>query len=191
MKKARLLVSLLFLACAMSACGPGESTSPPAALPADTAIGGADFELGSSAFASGESIPIKYTCQGDDISPPLRWSNPPSGTQAFVLFMDDPDGGDWIHWSLYNLPASATGLPEALPPDPELPDGSRQGQNSWGKLGYGGPCPPSGTHNYVFRLYALDTLLDLEAAGTKEALFKAMEGHLLAQTEMVGLYSKR
>jgi Raf kinase inhibitor-like YbhB/YbcL family protein len=186
MKRVILLVTLLLLACVVSTCGQGE----PAASPG-TATGGADLQLTSNAFASGEPIPARYTCQGDDISPPVRWSNPPPGTETFVLFMDDPDGGDWVHWSLYNLPGTTASLSEAVPPDPELPDGSRQGQNSWGKLGYGGPCPPSGTHQYVFRLYALDTLLDLEAGATKEALFKAVEGHVLAQTEIVGLYSKR
>jgi len=188
MKKMALLAALLSLACAVNACGPRE---PTATLPAGAAAGGADFELTSSTFAPGEAIPAKYTCQGGDISPPVQWSNPPPGTQAFVLFVDDPDGGDWVHWSLYNLPANATSLPEALPTDPELPDGSRQGQNGWGKLGYGGPCPPSGTHHYVFTLYALDAPLDLKAGAAKETLFKAMQEHLLAQTLMVGLYSKR
>jgi len=188
MNKLALLAALLSLACAVNACGPSEPTATP---PAGAAAGGVVFELTSSAFAPGEAIPARYTCQGDDISPPVQWSNQPPGTQTFVLFVDDPDGGDWVHWSLYNLPANATSLPEALPSDPELPDGSRQGQNSWGKLGYGGPCPPSGTHHYVFTLYALDAPLDLEVGATKETLFKAMQGHLLAQTQMVGLYSKR
>jgi len=188
MNKMALLAALLTLAWAVNACGPSEPTAAP---PADAAAEGADFELTSSVFAPGEAIPARYTCQGDDISPPVRWSNPPPGTQTFVLFVDDPDGGDWVHWSLYNLPANAATLPEALPPDPELPDGSQQGQNSWGKLGYGGPCPPSGTHRYTFTLYALDAPLDLEAGAKKGALFQAMQGHVLAQAQLTGLYSKR
>ena len=189
MRRVALPVLLLLLGV-LSACGPGEPAAPPPAQ-AGTAPGATDLTLSSSAFVSGEPIPVLYTCQGEDLSPPLQWSGPPAGAQAFVLFVDDPDGGDWVHWSIYNLPAGAAGLPQALPHNAELPDGSRQGKNSWGKLGYGGPCPPSGTHQYVFRLYALDAPLSLEAGAAKEALFRAMEGHILAQAQLVGLYSQR
>ena len=152
------------------------------------------FELTSTAFAPGEPIPRKYTCDGEDISPPLQWSDPPQDTQSFALIADDPDApvGTWVHWSLYNLPAETRALAEAVPSDADLPDGSRHGQNSWRRLGYGGPCPPTGTHRYFFKfkLYALDTALDLTAGASKEQLIQAMEGHILAQTELMGLYTK-
>jgi hypothetical protein len=150
------------------------------------------FELTSSAFAPGEPIPRRYTCDGEDISPPLGWGEPPAGTQSFALMCDDPDApaGTWVHWVLYDLPAGARGLPEAVPPDAELADGGRHGENSWGRLGYGGPCPPSGTHRYFFRLYALDTALGLGAGASKEQLLQAMEGHVLAQAELMGTYTR-
>jgi len=150
------------------------------------------FELTSTAFASGEPIPLKYTCDGQDISPPLQWGDPPQNTQSFALIADDPDApvGTWVHWVLYNLPAETRALPEAVPPDAELPDGSRHGQNSWQRLDYGGPCPPSGTHRYFFKLYALDTVLDLDAGAGKKQVLRAMEGHILAQAEVMGVYTR-
>ncbi len=150
------------------------------------------FELTSTAFAAGEKIPRKYTCDGDDISPPLQWSDAPPNTQSFVLISDDPDApvGTWVHWVLYNVPGTTTALPEAVPKQDELPDGSRHGRSSWGRSAYGGPCPPGGTHRYFFKLYALDTLLDLAAGAGKERLLQAMQGHILAQTELMGLYSR-
>jgi len=151
------------------------------------------FELTSPAFAHGETIPCKYTCDGEDISPPLRWSDPPQGTQSLALIADDPDApiGTWVHWVLYNLPAETRGLPEAIPPDADLPDGSRHGRNSWRRLGYGGPCPPSGTHRYFFKLYALDTVLDLVASASKKQLLRTMERHILAQAELMGVYARQ
>jgi hypothetical protein len=150
------------------------------------------FELTSSAFAPGEPIPRRYTCDGEDISPPLEWGDPPGGTQSFALMCDDVDApaGTWVHWVLYDLPAGSRGLPEAIPPDAELADGGRHGENSWGWLGYGGPCPPGGTHRYFFRLYALDTALGLGAGASKEQLLQAMEGHVLAQAELMGTYTR-
>jgi Raf kinase inhibitor-like YbhB/YbcL family protein len=144
------------------------------------------------AFEPGEPIPPQYTCDGDDVSPPLGWSDPPSDTRSFALICDDVDapGTIWVHWVLYNLPAEARGLPEDVPPDADLPDGSRHGENSWQELGYGGPCPPSGTHRYVFRFYALDTALDLAAGAGKEQLLQAMEGHILARAELMGTYTR-
>ena len=151
------------------------------------------FELTSTAFAPGEPIPPKYTCDGQDISPPLQWSDPPQGTQNLALICDDPDApvGTWVHWVLYNLPAQARSLPEAVPSQAELSDGSRHGKNGWGRLDYGGPCPPSGTHRYFFKLYALDTVLDLEAGADKKQVLQAMEGHILAQAELMGVYSRQ
>lgn len=150
------------------------------------------FELTSTAFAAGEKIPRKYTCDGDDISPPLQWSDAPQNTQSFALISDDPDApvGTWVHWVLYNVPGTSTSLPEAVPKQDELPDGSRHGRSSWGRSAYGGPCPPGGTHRYFFKLYALDTVLELAAGAGKEQLLQAMEGHILAQTELMGLYSR-
>jgi hypothetical protein len=150
------------------------------------------FELTSTAFAPEKPIPRKYSCDGEDISPPLQWSDPPQGTQSLVLIADDPDApmGTWVHWVLYNLPANTRTLPEAVPPDANLSDGSRHGRNSWKRLGYGGPCPPRGTHRYFFKLYALDTMLELEAGATKDQLLQAMKGHILAQTEVMGTYAR-
>jgi len=151
------------------------------------------FELTSTAFGPGESIPGTYTCDGADISPPLQWGDPPQGTQSLVLISDDPDApmGTWVHWVLFNIPAGARELSEGLPKDAELPDGSRHGQNSWKRSDYGGPCPPSGTHRYFFKLYALDTVLDLSAGASEKQVLRAMEGHILAEAELMGVYSRQ
>ncbi|MDY7076865.1 MAG: YbhB/YbcL family Raf kinase inhibitor-like protein [Chloroflexota bacterium] len=151
------------------------------------------FELTSAAFAHEKPIPGKYTCDGDDVSPPLQWSDPPAGTQSLALIMDDPDApvGTWVHWVLYGLPAGTRALPEGVPSDAELPDGSRNGKNSWRRLGYGGPCPPGGAHRYFFKLYALDVMLDQAAGADKKRLLWAMKGHILGQAELMGTYSRR
>jgi Raf kinase inhibitor-like YbhB/YbcL family protein len=151
------------------------------------------LKLSTTAFAAENPIPRKYTCDGDDISPPLEWSDPPNGTQSFALIADDPDApmGTWVHWVLYDLPAESHSLPEAVSPNAEQPSGARHGRNSWGRLGYGGPCPPSGTHRYFFKLYALDAKLSLKAGATKDELLRAMEKHVLEQTELMGVYARR
>jgi Raf kinase inhibitor-like YbhB/YbcL family protein len=150
-----------------------------------------EFILTSEVFLEGEPIPSKFACNGDDISPPLAWSGAPENTNAFVLIMDDPDApvGIWVHWVLFNIPGNATVLDVGLPADAELPDGSQQGTNSWGRGGYGGPCPPSGVHRYFFKLYALDAPLALDESATKEDVLAAMEGHTLMETELMGTYS--
>ncbi len=150
------------------------------------------FELTSTAFAAGQPIPRQYTCDGENVSPPLQWSDPPQGTQSLALNCDDPDApaGTWVHWVLYNLPAKTRTLAEAIPATADLPDGSRHGKNGWGRLGYGGPCPPSGTHRYFFKLYALDTVLGLASGADKNQLLQAMQGHILAQTELMGTYKR-
>ena len=150
------------------------------------------FLLTCPAFTDGAAIPAVYTCEGRDVSPPLAWTEPPSGTKSCVLISDDPDapGKTWVHWVVYNLPATARGLPEAYPPDGERPDGTSQGMTDFGRPGYGGPCPPSGTHHYEFRLYALDTVLDLHAGATKSQVETAMQGHVLAQARLVGTYRR-
>lgn len=147
----------------------------------------------SPAFKDGQAIPSVYTCEGKDISPPLAWSEPPAGTKSFALISDDPDapGKTWVHWVLYNLPASARSLPEAFPTDAQRPDGTRQGLTDFGATGYGGPCPPSGTHHYSFKLYALDTTLSLAPRATKAQVEAAMQGHILAQAQLMGTYRKQ
>lgn len=150
------------------------------------------LELNSPVFNQGELIPRKYTCDGDDISPPLQWSGFPGGTKSFALICDDPDApvGTWDHWVLYNISAKMSALPEGVSSDADLSDGSRNGRNSWGQLGYGGPCPPGGTHRYFFKLYALDSVLGLASGASKYQLLRAMEGHILAQAELMGRYSR-
>ncbi len=151
------------------------------------------MELKSQAFAAGEMIPAKYTCDGQDISPPLRWSDPPAGTIEFALISDDPDApvGTWVHWVMWNIPVSASALDENLPKTASLLNGTKQGTTDFRRIGYGGPCPPSGTHRYFFKLYALDTALDLPASTTKKDLEKAMQGHILGQAELMGTYRRR
>lgn len=151
------------------------------------------FQLTSPAFADGSAIPERYSCKGDDISPQLSWTDPPVGTVSFALVMDDPDavpvaGKIWDHWTLWGLSADARSLPEAVPTDETVADGATQGVNSFGRIGYGGPCPPGGqTHEYVFVLYALDR--DIEPGGrTKADVLAALEGHVLAQSTLKGTF---
>ena len=148
--------------------------------------------LTSSAFANGQSIPAKYSCVGKEVSPPLAWSEVPAGVKSFALIMDDPDApmGTWVHWVMYNISAATNNFPEAVPSGGQLPDGSLQGKNSSGNLGYNGPCPPSGTHRYFFKLYALDAMLTLSAGASKGQLLSAMQGHILAQGELMWTFSK-
>jgi len=149
------------------------------------------FEFSSPAFGNGEPIPPVYSCKGRDVSPALTWTEPPAGTQSFALIMDDPDApmGTWVHWVIFNIPTSARGLPEGVPTDPELGDGSRQGITSARTNGYHGPCPPSGVHRYFFKLYALDTTLSLPTSAGKQDLLQAMEGHILANLEWMGTFA--
>lgn len=152
------------------------------------------MELTSSAFAPGEPIPMQYTCDGEDLSPPLTWENAPAGTEGFALISDDPDapGRTWVHWVLYAIPPSATGLEEGVPTSETLPDGAVQGTNDFNRIGYGGPCPPPGSpHRYFFKLYALDATLSLAPGATKQELLEAMEGHILAEAELMGTYQRR
>lgn len=148
--------------------------------------------LTSSAFANGQSIPAKYSCVGMEVSPPLEWNGAPVDTKSFALIMDDPDApmGTWVHWILYNIPVTAHGLSENTPRDAELVNGALQGKNSGGDIGYGGPCPPSGTHRYFIKFYALDTMLNIGSGAKKDQLIKAMQGHILAQGELMGTFSK-
>ncbi len=151
------------------------------------------FDLKSSAFTAEDSIPKKHTCDGPDLSPALAWGQPPAGTQSLGLIMDDPDApvGTWVHWVLYDLPATARELPEGVPKQEELSNGVRQGRNDFRRIGYGGPCPPpGGPHRYFFKLYALDTKTNLKPGATKAELEKAMQGHILGKTELMGRYKR-
>jgi len=150
------------------------------------------MEITSEAFNDGGPIPLKYTCDGDDISPPLEWANIPEGTQTLALVCDDPDApmGIWVHWVLYNIPPHLNRLPEHIPPEKELENGICQGMSDFKKIGYGGPCPPSGTHRYFFKIYALDSKLDLPPGATKAHVTIAMEGHVLGQAHLMGTYMR-
>jgi Raf kinase inhibitor-like YbhB/YbcL family protein len=150
----------------------------------------ATIKVTSPAFEEGGMIPEQYTCDGDSISPPLRWEAVPDGTKSIALIVDDPDapGRTFVHWVLYDLPPDVQELPENLPHDKGFPIGGEQGINNTDQLGYLGPCPPSGTHRYFFKLYALDEKLNLPAGETKSRLLKAMEGHILGQGQLLGRY---
>ena len=151
------------------------------------------MKLESSAFAADDLIPSLYTCDGQNISPPLNWSTPPEGTQSFVLICDDPDAPmrTFVHWVLYNLPADTRQLPENIPSSAKLANGGVHGKNDFRQLGYGGPCPPGGTHRYFFKLYALSRQLDLAPGATKAQVERAMKGQILAETEMIGRYRRQ
>lgn len=150
------------------------------------------MRLFSTAFQDEGMIPVRYTCKGEDISPPLQWEGTPEGTKSIVLVEDDPDAPirTWDHWVVFNIPPDSTGLAEHMSKLPELENGTRQGRNSWGKIGYGGPCPPVGTHRYIFHLYALNTLLDLKPGVEKNEVLKAMQGHILHETQLLGRFKK-
>lgn len=144
-------------------------------------------------FSEGEVIPKKFTCDAQDVSPKLEWKEPPANTQSIALIMDDPDApaGTWVHWVLYDVPADARELPEGVAKQEQLASGARQGRNDFGKVGYGGPCPPPGKpHRYFFKLYALDARLGLKAGATKAELERAMKSHILAQAQLIGKYGR-
>jgi Raf kinase inhibitor-like YbhB/YbcL family protein len=150
------------------------------------------IQLTSTAFAEEESIPRQYTCDGDDLSPPLAWSNTPDGTQSLALIVDDPDapGKTWVHWVIYAMTPDTTGLEAGVPADETLDSGARQGVNDFRRSGYGGPCPPGGSsHRYFFKLYALDAVLDLAPGASKNELERAMQGHVLAEGRLMGTYA--
>lgn len=151
------------------------------------------FQLASPAFGAGEMIPKKFTCDGPDVSPKLTWTEAPAAAQSFALIMDDPDApvGTWVHWLLYNLPSSTRELPEGVEKQERLASGAMQGRNDFRRIGYGGPCPPPGTpHRYYFKLYALDTKLNLKAGATNPELERAMKGHILGEAELMGRYGR-
>ena len=174
-----------------------EQTSPEAGrTPNNNVQNGKDnmtaLTISSTAFSNGGLIPSQYTCDGANISPPLQWSGLPPSTKAVALIVDDPDAPakTWVHWVVYDLPGSRSELPENIRPQEKLPSGGKQGTNDFKKIGYGGPCPPSGTHRYFFKLYALDIESSLNPGATKDELLKAIEGHVLAQGELIGKYKR-
>jgi Raf kinase inhibitor-like YbhB/YbcL family protein len=153
--------------------------------------------LRSAAFASGGALPARFTCDGEDVSPPLAWSGAPAGTKSFALVVDDPDAPDpkaprvrWVHWVVYDLPPGARALPEAVRGAAGLPPGARAGKNDWNESAWGGPCPPLGRHRYFFTLSALDTALGDRGALSKRELEAAMKGHVLGQAELIGTYER-
>jgi Raf kinase inhibitor-like YbhB/YbcL family protein len=150
------------------------------------------IKITSPAFNEGGMIPKKYTCDGLDVSPPLTWASAPEGTKTFALICDDPDApmGTWVHWVLFNLPGNINSLSENIPPQRTLSNNAKQGTNDFGKIGYGGPCPPGGTHRYYFKIYALDTELNLAPGITKSNLLAAMKGHILGEGQLMGRYKR-
>jgi hypothetical protein len=167
---------------------PGKSQENP------ITTGGKDMkiEIKSPAFEEGGMIPRQYTCDGKDISPPLTWSAVPAGTKSLALICDDPDApmGTWVHWVIFNIPGDIKALPENMPSQKKLGMEAQQGTNDFRKIGYGGPCPPGGTHRYYFKLYALDTEINLEPGITKAQLLKTMEGHIVAEGQLMGRYKR-
>jgi Raf kinase inhibitor-like YbhB/YbcL family protein len=183
-------VALWMMLLAITAAGLINCSPTDSALPDE---GEMTLSLSSSVFQDGDSIPTGYTCDGQDISPPLAWGEPPAGTQSFVLIMDDPDalGGVFTHWLFFNLPADSRESAEAVPAQNELPTGALQGKNDFGTIGYRGPCPPSGSaHHYRFTIYALDQPLDLKAGISRAQVIDAITGHILAWGQLVGIYQR-
>lgn len=188
----RRFVALSLLGGAVAACATSagqaelrDSNSNQEAVPS--------MKLESRAFTANATIPQQYTCDGQDLSPPLQWDAPPPGTQSLVLITDDPDAprGTFVHWVLYNLPPDQRGLTEgASSTQPTLGNGAFQGRSDFGKLGYGGPCPPSGSHRYFFKLYALDARLTLQPGASKAQVERAMQGHILDQADLMGYYAR-
>ncbi len=181
-----LLASVLWLSLNGVGLAAQATDTPPAGPMALT--------LNSPAFTDGEPIPAQYTCDGTNVSPPLAWTEPPAGTKSFAVVIEDTDAPQqtpFVHWIVYNLPAKTRLLQEAFAPNESLADGTRQGLTDFGMTGYGGPCPPTGTHRYVFKLSAVDTILDLPRRAALNELTQAISGHLLAQTQLVGTYQRK
>ncbi|MHC0064989.1 YbhB/YbcL family Raf kinase inhibitor-like protein [Nostoc sp. UIC 10890] len=151
------------------------------------------MKLKSTAFDANDLIPAKYTCDGEDISPPILWDEIPIGTESIVLIVDDPDAPEqtFVHWVVYDIPATVRQLPEHIATVKTLANGGVQGKNDFGKFGYGGPCPPSGIHRYFFKLYAIDKKLGLSAGANKNQLLAAIDNHILATAELIGRYKRQ
>lgn len=192
MAKGELPVLRFFVAavCVCVICGNGCKSSTNEGGRGGSAV---KIDISSDDFKEGETIPATYTGDGKNTSPSLRWTGAPEGTKSLALICDDPDAPrkTWVHWVIFNIPSSSHGLPEAVPTRETLADDARQGKNDFGKIGYGGPSPPPGKpHRYYFKLYALDTGLDLPAGSTKDELLGAMKGHVLAEGQLMGRYGR-
>ncbi len=191
----RLSITIAALSFSIMACScarQSQSVSNQASLPTTNHNNAeSKIKLTSPAFKDGEAIPRQYTCDGVNISPSLEWTTTP-GAKTLAIVCDDPDApaGTWTHWLVYNLPGTTMGLIDNMPAQEKVGGGGMQGTNDFGKIGYGGPCPPKGTHRYFFKVYALDSELPLKPAATKDQLMKVMEGHVLAQGQLAGLYSR-
>jgi Raf kinase inhibitor-like YbhB/YbcL family protein len=189
---ARAVLLVLLLAGCHSG-GQATSEASSAQPPSTSGAEPVSFSMQSSSFPSGGEIPKKFSCEGADVSPALEWGEPPAKTQSFVLIADDPDApaGTWTHWVAYDLPANLRQLPEAVPKQATLTGGGAQGLNDFGKIGYGGPCPPPGKpHRYFFKLHALDAKLNLKPGASKQQVEQAMEGHILNKAELMGTYKR-
>jgi Raf kinase inhibitor-like YbhB/YbcL family protein len=179
-----VLAHSVLLVVAPFAVGAATNVAKGAAMP---------ITVTSQAFQNMQPIPPKYTCDGQDISPPIAWKDVPPETKSIVLICDDPDApvGTWTHWVCYGIPATVDSLPEDVPKKDSLPVGGCQGINSWLKLGYGGPCPPSGPHRYFFKVLALDVAMNLPSGKNRKDIEKAMRGHVIGQGELIGTYQRR
>jgi len=190
------IIGALLLSNAI-ACGSREQSAHPAEISQASVSNPSpqqksELKLTSSAFKEGEAIPRGYTCNGANVSPPLEWTGMPKTAKTIAIIADDPDApaGTWVHWVVYNLPAEGLGLIENTPQTETLNGGGLQGKNDFGKIGYGGPCPPSGTHRYFFKFYVLDSELPLKSGATKAEVEKAMEGHIAGQAQLMGTYHR-
>ncbi len=189
----RKLQVTVYMAAVMTAAAFACGGSAPAGMTAGPGGSAMTFALTSKAFENGGNIPRKFTCDGPDVSPALSWNEPPAGTKSLALISDDPDApvGTWVHWVAFDIPPGTRELPEGVAKTADLPGGGKQGRTDFGRIGYGGPCPPPGKpHRYFFKLYALDTQLNLKPGSTKADVEKAMKGHILAQAEFMGRYGR-
>ena len=183
------LIVLAFIACTNRQ----QPAAQPQVTPATQRQQKSELRLTSTAFKEGEGIPRGYTCDGANVSPPLEWTGVPKTAKTIAIIADDPDApaGTWVHWVLYNLPADGLGLIENTPQTETLNGGGAQGKNDFGKTGYGGPCPPAGTHRYFFKFYALDSELTLKPGATRAEVEQAMEGHIIGRAQLMGTYSRQ
>jgi len=190
MNRANQIISVVLCLVFLASCEPQEAEQ---AVPQEKGAQTMTLKVTSTAFTDGGMIPPRYTADGDDISPPLNWEGLPAGTKSVALINDDPDApmGTWVHWLVWNIPPEKLSLAEDIRPFKESQDGIRQGTTDFGRIGYGGPAPPSGVHRYFFKVYALDSKLDLTPGATKPQLEKAMKGHILAEGQLMGKYTRK
>jgi Raf kinase inhibitor-like YbhB/YbcL family protein len=185
-------VFTILLSLALPGCSTGPKPLPPQPPATQSSSQKNEIKVTSVAFKEGQPIPRQYSCGGVNISPPLEWSGVPKTAKTIAIMVDDPDapGGTWVHWLLYNIPADNIGFVENVPATETLKAGGFQGKNDFGKIGYGGPCPPSGTHRYFFKVYAVDAELPLKAGATKAELLKALDDHVVSQGQLMGTYRR-